>query len=178
MLGLWCGQWRVLWLRLLCAVPLAGCATSIELEPNQAYVLSRVGYSAGYPIRGLEFRNVDTGEDVLVKPGRAILTRVVPGRYYMRRINDLFDNVRGEPMQQPAGLIRVEAGKINYIGSWGIFVTGETEARIMLAPQHDYPPDVIDEGKKAAGRVFALYPVVEARLRASEAPLRTRPEAM
>ena len=78
-----------------------GCATSVELEPNQAYLLSRMGYTPGYQISGLELRNVDTGEDVVVKPGKVVLTRAAPGRYYVREIRYQADNVRSNPRPQP-----------------------------------------------------------------------------
>lgn len=158
--------WHALWLGLVCAGALAlGCATPVELAPDEAYLLSRVGYTPGYSISGIELRNVDTGDDVTVKPGRAILTRATPGRYYVRRVRYAADNVYGSPREQPAALIPVEAGKINYIGSFAIIVSGETQSKFFLDPRHDYPQEVVAEGKASFARVFSLYPVVEARSR-------------
>lgn len=160
----WLSRRRSVWLALLCAGALAaGCATPIELEPDQAYLLSRIGFTPGYSITGLELRNVDTEQDVIVKTGRVTLTRAAPGRYYVRRVRYAAENVYGDSLPQPPALIPVEAGKINYIGSFAIIVASETSSRFMLAPRHDYPQDVIDAGKTAFQSVFSLYPVVEAR---------------
>ena len=157
---------RSVWTGLLCAGALSvGCATSIELEPGEAYLLSRVGYTPGYTISGLELHNVDTGESITVKTGRATLTRATPGRYYVRRVRYAAENVYGGSRPQPASLIPIQAGKINYIGSFAIVVSGESTSRIFLDPRHDYPKDVIEEGKTLFASVFSLYPVVEARSR-------------
>ena len=155
----------MVWAGLVLLGALARCATSPDLEPGQAYLLSRMGYTPGYQISGIELRNVDTGDNVVVKPGRAVLTRAAPGRYYVRRIRYEADNVYGDPLPQPEALIPVEASKINYIGSFAIIVAAETDSRFMLAPQHDYPKQVVEEGRTAFKGAFALYPLVEARAR-------------
>lgn len=150
------------WLLGTVLMAVSGCAT-VELEPGEAYVLSRLGYSEGVLIRGLSFRNADTGEDVLIKPGRAVLTRVQPGRYYMRRIESAYDNVINSTAEQPEALIPVEAGKVNYIGSWAVIKTTEQQSKVFYSLGHDYPRDVVEDAQRTSGAVFALYPVVEAR---------------
>ena len=141
----------------------AGCAT-VELAPDEAYVLSQLGYSKGFLLRGIILRNADTDEEVLLEPGRVIVKRVPPGRYYMRRIESRFDNLATSPSGPPAALIPVEAGKVNYIGSWAVILTEERQSRLYYSIAHDYPASVIAEARTGRGReALSRYELVIAR---------------
>lgn len=147
---------------------LTHCASPVALEPNEAYILSRVGYTDRLVLRGISFRNVDTGEDVLVEPGLAVLTRVPAGHYYMRKIRSAYDNVIARAKEQPDELIPVAAGHVNYIGSFIVAVPKETHNTLYQGVDHTYPEVVVEQARAEAPEVFARYPFVVARPQAEK----------
>jgi hypothetical protein len=144
-------------------VLLGACVTRPELEPGEAYVLSRFGFSSEALVDGLVFSDADSEENFLMKPGRAVLTRVKPGRYYFRLIRTGYFNVMGHPNDQPEALIPIVSHKINYVGSWGVIVDDETSSKITYKILLDFPNEVVEYARSRNEAVFSLYPVVEAR---------------
>ena len=106
---------RLLVSSVLCVLGCAGQPPSgSELD---AYLLVTIEAEERVLLRQVHFRHIESGTDVVIGAGREpALVRVAAGRYFLRRVDNSYDNVLAARYEEPDNPLEVLEGHVNYIG--------------------------------------------------------------